>query len=383
MTTLDALAPSAPLELTARKLPTRAPLFTAAGAVAVALALRTGLSWTGWMTTAAAAIVLHVVALTAWSLTTEGRRHAADRAATIAVSACLVAAVTPLVLILGYIAVLGAPALSWDFLTHSMNGVTGARPGGGVYHALIGTVQQVGLATVIAVPIGILTAIYLVEFGRGRFAKAVTFFVDVMNGVPSIVAGLFVFSVLLLGFGMRPFGAAGSLALTILMLPIVIRSAEEMIRLVPADLREASYALGVPKWRTVLKVVLPTALSGLVTGVLLSIARIVGETAPLVLLVGYASQINGNPFVGDQASLPVMIWDQLGKRSGNAGAFAEPRAWGAALVLVLLVLALNIGARLAARWLGSHKRSRGQRRGRRHTRRDIRQSLNRFRSRPA
>src|SRR5690606_16986810 len=142
-------------------------------------------------------------------------------------------------------------------------------------------------------------AIYLVEFGpsapkgKSRFAKAVTFFVDVMNGVPSIVAGLFVFSVLLLGFGMRPFGAAGSLALTILMLPIVIRSAEEMIRLVPADLREASYALGVPKWRTVLKVVLPTALSGLVTGVLLSIARIVGETAPLVLLVGYASQING------------------------------------------------------------------------------------------
>ncbi len=384
MTTLDALAPSAPLELTARKLPARAPLFTAAGAVAVALALRTGLGWTGWMTTAAAAIVLHVLVLTAWSLTTEGRRHAADRAATIAVSACLVAAVTPLVLILGYIAVLGAPALSWDFLTHSMNGVTGARPGGGVYHALIGTVQQVGLATVIAVPIGILTAIYLVEFGpsapkgKSRFAKAVTFFVDVMNGVPSIVAGLFVFSVLLLGFGMRPFGAAGSLALTILMLPIVIRSAEEMIRLVPADLREASYALGVPKWRTVLKVVLPTALSGLVTGVLLSIARIVGETAPLVLLVGYASQINGNPFAGDQASLPVMIWDQLGKRSGNAGAFAEPRAWGAALVLVLLVLALNIGARLAARWI-----TRGQRRGRRHTRRDIRQSLRRFRNRPA
>ncbi len=221
----------------------------------------------------------------------------------------------------------------------------------------------------------------LVEFGgtrqgsKGRFAKAVTFFVDVMNGVPSIVAGLFVFSLLLLGFGMRPFGAAGSIALTILMLPIVIRSSEEMIRLVPADLREASYALGIPKWRTVLKVVLPTALSGLVTGVLLSIARIVGETAPLVLLVGYASQINGNPLEGDQAALPMMIWDQLGKRSGNAGAYAEPRAWGAALVLVLLVLALNVGARLAARWL-----SRGQRRGRRHT---LRQSLSRFRRQPA
>jgi phosphate transport system permease protein len=363
-TTPSVLSPAAPLQLTLRRLPSMAPLLTAAGSIAAAIALRTGLGWTGWMTTAAAAIVLHIVSLTASSLTVEGRRHAADRAATIVISACLVAAVTPLVLILGYIAVLGAPVLSVDFLTHSMYGVTGAQPGGGVYAALLGTVQQVGLATVIAVPIGILTAIYLVEFGRGRFAKAVTFFVDVMNGVPSIVAGLFVFSVLLLGFGMRPFGAAGSIALTILMLPIVIRSAEEMIRLVPAELREASYALGVPKWRTVMKVVLPTALSGLVTSGLLAVARIVGETAPLVLLVGYASQINGNPFSGDQAALPMMIWDQLGKRSGNAGEFAEPRAWGAALVLVLLVLVLNIGARLASRWL-----SRGQRRGQRHTRR--------------
>jgi len=380
MTTQSALAPSSRLELTARHLPQQAALMAAGSSIAAAIVLRTGLGWTGWMTTAAAAVALHIITLTTWSLAVEGRRHAADRAATTAISACLVAAITPLVLILGYITVKGLPALSWDFLTHSMNGVTGAQPGGGVYAALLGTVQQVGLATAIAVPIGILTAIYLVEFrtsrnGKSRFAKSVTFFVDVMNGVPSIVAGLFVFSLLLLGFGMRPFGAAGSIALTILMLPIVIRSSEEMIRLVPADLREASYALGIPKWRTVLKVVLPTAMSGLVTGVLLSIARIVGETAPLVLLVGYASQINGNPLEGDQAALPMMIWDQLGKRSGNAGAYAEPRAWGAALVLVLLVLTLNIGARLAARWL-----SRGQRRGRRHT---LRQSLTRFRRQPA
>lgn len=361
-------APSASLELTAHRLPKYAALVTAAGAVTAAVALRTGLGWTGWMTTAAVAIVVHIAALTCWSLATEGRRHAADRAVYIVVSACLLAALTPLVLILGYIVVNGWPALSTDFFTHSMSGVTGNRPGGGIYHALLGTLQQVGLATAVAVPLGMLTAIYLVELGgthqgKGRFAKAVTFFVDVMNGVPSIVAGLFVFSVLLLGFGMRPFGAAGSIALVILMLPIVIRSAEEMIRLVPADLREASYALGVPRWRTVVKVVLPTALSGLVTGALLAVSRIVGETAPLVLLVGYASQLNGNPFEGDQASLPVMIWDQLGKRSGNAGAFAEPRAWGAALVLVLLVLILNIGARLLARWL-----TRGQRRGSRMSR---------------
>lgn len=373
MTTFAALAPAAPLELTLRRLPRSAPLITAAGSITAAIAARTVLGWAGWMTTIAAAIALHIVTLTTWSLAAEGRRHAADRVATILVSACLVAAVTPLALILGYIAVLGAPAITPDFLTHSMNGVTGAQPGGGVYAALLGTVQQVGLATVIAVPVGILTAIYLVEFGRGRFAKAVTFFVDVMNGVPSIVAGLFVFSLLLLGFGMRPFGAAGSIALTILMLPIMIRAAEEMIRLVPADLREASYALGVPKWRTVLKVVLPTALSGLVTSALLAVARIIGETAPLVLLVGYASQINGNPFSGDQAALPMMIWDQLGKRSGASGAYAEPRAWGAALVLVLLVLALNVGARLLSRWFTRHQRP--GRRPRRLPRRGIRQRI--------
>lgn len=357
-------APVSSLLLETRSLPARAPLATAAGALAIAVLLRIVLGWAGWMTTVSAAITLHILALTTWSLAVEGRRHAADRAATIAVSAAMVAAVTPLVLILGYIAVLGAPILSVDFLTHSMNGITGARPGGGVYHALVGTAWQVGLATVVAVPIGVLTAVYLVEFGsterrsKGRFAQTVTFFVDVMNGVPSIVAGLAVLSLLLLGLGLRPFGAAGSIALTILMLPIVIRSAEEMLRLVPADLREASYALGISRWRTIIKVVLPTALSGLITGVLLAVARVIGETAPLVLLVGYASQINTNPFSGDQAALPMMIWDQLGKRSGNAGEYAEPRAWGAALVLVLLVLALNIGARVLSRWIGRPRRSR-------------------------
>ncbi len=337
------------IQLSAARLPRWAPVAVAAVAIGVALGLRAVLNWTGWSTTAVAAAVIYVLALTISSLTIEGRRRAVDRLAGTFVTGALVAALVPLVLILVFIAVRGAPALSPNFLTHSMNGVTGNQAGGGVYHALIGTLQQVGLATVVALPIGVLTAIYLVEFGRGRFARTVTFFVDVMNGVPSIVAGLFVFTFLLLGFGMRPFGAAGSIALVILMLPIVVRSAEEMIRLVPDELREASYALGIPRWRTVLKVVLPTALSGLVTGALLAIARVAGETAPLILLVGYSSAINTDPLSGDQASLPVMIWDQLGKRSGNAGEFAEPRAWGAALVLVLLVLVLNVAARLLAR----------------------------------
>jgi phosphate transport system permease protein len=337
------------IQLATSRLPGWAPAATAAVSLGLALGLRAVLGWTGWSTTAATAALGYAALLTVSSLAIEGRRRAIDRLAGTFVTGCLVAALVPLILILVFIAVRGAPALSPTFLTHSMNGVTGNEPGGGIYHALIGTLQQVGLASVVALPIGILTAIYLVEFGRGRFARLVTFFVDVMNGVPSIVAGLFVFTFLLLGFGMRPFGAAGAIALVILMMPIVVRSAEEMIRLVPDELREASYALGTPRWRTVLKVVLPTALSGLVTGGLLAIARVAGETAPLILLVGYSSRINTDPLSGDQASLPVMIWDQLGKRSGNAGEFSDARAWGAALVLVLLVLVLNIAARLLAR----------------------------------
>jgi phosphate transport system permease protein len=231
-----------------------------------------------------------------------------------------------------------------------MNGVTSREEGGGIYAALIGTLIIVGIATVIALPIGIFTAIYLVEYGRGKFARTVTFFVDVMTGVPSIVAGLFVYTFLLLGFGMRPFGAAGAIALAILMVPVSVRASEEMLKLVPRDLREASYALGVPKWRTILKVVLPTAMSGLITASLLAVARVAGETAPLILLVGYTARINYNPFSGDMATLPMMVWDQLGKRSGTtSNDLTEARAWGAALVLVLLVLILNVGARLLAK----------------------------------
>ena len=177
-----------------------------------------------------------------------------------------------------------------------------------------------------------------------------TFFVDVMTGVPSIVAGLFVYTFLLLGFGMRPFGAAGAhRAGDPDGAGRRCGASEEMLKLVPRDLREASYALGVPKWRTILKVVLPTAMSGLITSSLLAVARVAGETAPLILLVGYTARINFNPFSGDQATLPMMIWDQLGKRSGTTSTTSpSERAWGAALTLVLLVLILNVGARLLA-----------------------------------
>ena len=338
-----------PSALVGARLPKFAVAVSGVAGVVLALAAKAILGWTGWLTAFFSAAVLFIVVLTAWSFAVEGKRRAKDRFASTLIYASFIAALVPLILILSYIVIRGLPALSPHFLTHSMSGVTASDPGGGVYAALLGTLEQVGLAAVVALPIGLFTAIYLVEYGRGVFARLVTFFVDVMTGVPSIVAGLFVYTFLLLGSDSRPFGAAGSIALGILMLPVVVRSSEEMLKLVPRDLREASFALGVPRWRTIVKVVLPTALSGLITSALLAIARVAGETAPLILLVGYADKINGNPFNGDQAALPMMVWDQLGKRTGAGGPFGDSRAWGAALVLVLLVLFLNLAARLLAR----------------------------------
>jgi phosphate transport system permease protein len=337
-------------DLVGARIPAWAPYAAGAVAVVLALGIRSLLSWTGWGTAFFTAAALFIVVLTGWSFSVEGRRRAKDRFASTLIYASFVAALVPLLLILSYITVKGVSVFDANFFSHSMNGVTSREQGGGLYHALVGTLEIVAIAAVIALPIGIFTAIYLVEYGRGAFAKGVTFFVDVMTGVPSIVAGLFVYTFLLLGFGLRPFGAAGAIALAILMVPVAVRSSEEMLKLVPRDLREASYALGVPKWRTILKVVLPTAMSGLITSALLAIARVAGETAPLILLVGYTSRINNDPFDGDQATLPMMVWDQLGKRAGTtSNDLTEARAWGAALTLVLLVLILNIGARLLSK----------------------------------
>jgi phosphate transport system permease protein len=227
-----------------------------------------------------------------------------------------------------------------------MNGVITIQPGGGIYHSLIGTLEQVGLATLIAAPVGMLTAIYLVEYGRGTLAKVVTFFVDVMTGIPSIVAGLFVLSFWIIWLDFEFSGFAGSMALAILMMPVVVRSTEEMLKLVPNELREASLALGVPKWLTILRVVLPTAIGGIATGLMLSIARITGETAPVLLLVYGAQAINTDPFNGAQDSLPLYIFQQW--KNGNAASY--DRAWAAALVLIGLVMLMNLLARGIARW---------------------------------
>lgn len=255
-------------------------------------------------------------------------------------------AVIPLVSVLWMVASKGVKRLDGTFLTHSMNAIGGNDPGGGAYHAIVGTVEQVGLSSAIAIPIGVLTAVFLVEYGGGgRWAFAISFFVDVMTGVPSIVAGLFVlaFWLLLLGFGFS--GFAGAMALSILMMPVVVRSTEEMLTLVPNDLREASYALGVPRWRTICFVVLPTAFTGIVTGVMLAVARVMGETAPLLLTVFVTASINNNPFEGPQMSLPLFVFDQAGRPNETA----IDRAWAAALTLIIIIMLLNLMAQLVAR----------------------------------
>ncbi|GAA2806196.1 phosphate ABC transporter permease PstA [Kitasatospora paracochleata] len=278
----------------------------------------------------------------------EGRRQAKDRFATSLVWVAFILAVVPLAALTFYTVQQGIAAINGNFLTHSMKGVVASTtPDGGIYHAIIGTLQQVLLATLIAAPIGLLTAVYLVEYGRGRLAKAVTFFVDVMTGIPSVVAGLFILSLwnIVLGFGYS--GFSGSLALAILMMPVVVRSTEEMLKLVPNELREASYALGVPKWKTILRIVLPTAVGGITTGVMLAVARITGETAPVMMLVFGSDVINNDPFNNPQQSLPLYIWQQYSMVNND---FGYQRAWGAALVLIAFVMALNLVARGIARW---------------------------------
>lgn len=332
-------------ELAGRRLPQGAAWFVAVGAIVLSFLVSfTGLI-SGLPLIAVMAGVFFVIGLTAWSFQVEGRRHATDRFATTIVYTAFVIAVIPLIAILASVIVKGLAVFDISFLTETMRNVSARSEGGGVAHALVGTIEQVAMATVIAVPIGILVAIYLVEYGRGKLSTWISFFVDVMTGVPSIVAGLFIFTGLILTFGLERSGFAASLALVILMLPVVVRTTEEMIKLVPNDLREASLALGVPKWRTITSVVLPTAIPGIITGVMLAVARVAGETAPLLLTTFLSQSMNWDLFNGPQAALPTLIWDQIGSGTDSA----LDRAWGAALVLILFVAILYVGARVIAK----------------------------------
>ncbi|MFI7586592.1 phosphate ABC transporter permease PstA [Spongisporangium articulatum] len=266
-------------------------------------------------------------------------------AATVLIWASFVVAMIPLVWILYTVLDRGlSTILKPEWWQESQNGMTIRREGGGAYHAILGTLEQALTCAVISVPIGVLTAVYLVEYGRGRLARTVNFMVDILTGVPSIVAALFVYAVWVTTLHLDRVGFAVSLSLVLLMIPVIVRSTEEMLKLVPNELREASYALGVPTWKTILRIVLPTALSGIITGVLLGLARVMGETAPLLILVGYSKAINSDLFSGFQGALPTMI---NAERTEVTDA-AIHRTWGAALTLILLVLLLNILGRFIA-----------------------------------
>jgi phosphate transport system permease protein len=356
--TAPTILPDLPPESTTRaahvplsrpRLPRWAPWLVAAVAVAAASLVALSLGWgpVGWAVTA---LALYAVALPAWSALVENARAATDRAVQTLVWIAFAIALLPLVSLAATVVSKGLAVVDAQFLTYSMRNVVGA--GGGIYHAILGTLLITLAATAISVPVGLLSAIYLVEYGKqSRTARTITFFVDVMTGIPSIVAGLFAYAlfVLFFGPGVR-MGIGGSVALSLLMIPIVVRSAEEMLKLVPEDLREASYALGVPKWRTIVKVVLPTALPGIITGITLAVARVIGETAPLLIIAGSTDSVNTNLFGERMMTLPVYIYYSY-TQPGVPAEFGQDRAWGAALVLIAIVMALNLMARLVGRIL--------------------------------
>jgi phosphate transport system permease protein len=342
---------STTVPLTHARLPQWAPLLVGLMALAAAGLPAMLLGW-GLVAWAVVALALFLVCLPTWSYVVENRRAAVDRLMTGLVWTAFGVAVLPLLWLVYVVISEGAQAINPQFLTYSMRGVTGDGQGG-VYHALIGTLFITIAAALISVPIGILTAIYLVEYGaKSRLARWITFLVDVMTGIPSIVAGLFALALIVLIFGPAfRMGLGGSIALSLLMIPTVVRSSEEMFRLVPMDLREASYALGVPKWRTILKVVVPTAIGGVITGVVLAISRVIGETAPLLVVAGATDGVNLNLFDGRMTTLPVFIFSQYAQ-STPAG---YGRAWGGALVLIAIVMVLNLIARTLGKLLAPKK----------------------------
>jgi phosphate transport system permease protein len=355
---VEGLVPS-----TVRPTTARPALYLAGGALVLALVLRLAVDLH-----VALALVLaftaYLVGVYAVYRALGGPRVALDQLMRALVYLAFVCAVVPLVSLLWTVVAEGAGrAFDPAFLNQTMNGVSGLNDQqyaegtapfiGGAYHAIMGTLIITGLATLISVPIGMFTAIYLVEYGgRNRLSRWIRFMVDVMTGIPSIVAGLFAFALFVQIFGPRDakMGIAGAVALSVLMIPTVVRNSEEMLRIVPNELREAALALGVPKWRVIAKVVLPTAASGLASGITLAIARVIGETAPLLVAIGYARGLNWNAFEGPMNTLAVYAYFMFTKPLSPA--VREPsleRAWAAALLLVLIVVALNLAARLIAR----------------------------------
>lgn len=364
--------------LVTKRLPKRAPLFVAVGSIILAIVLTFVIAH-GFNVPLAAFLagLINLVVIVGWSWTVEGRRKAVDRVATTLVTSSFVLALIPLISLLWMSIEKGGPVIveNSTLLSRSMEGMKGiydkefaAGEGellGGFYHAIVGTVLITLFAALISIPVGIMCAVYLVEYSGGKKAgalgRSITFFVDVMTGIPSIVAGLFAFSLFSTVIGLvapesltaAKSGIAASVALSVLMIPVVVRNTEEILRLVPHDLREASYALGVPKWKTIVKIVLPTAISGILSGVTIAIARVIGETAPIMVTAGFAASVNWNVFSGWMSTLPTFIYDSVTRPTapGSAAIASVDRAWAAALVLIIIVMVLNLGARIMAKVL--------------------------------
>ncbi|TSI19611.1 phosphate ABC transporter permease PstA [Brevibacterium aurantiacum] len=359
--------------LTSKQLPKATPWVVAIASIIVAIII-SFIAFGGFNIPVVAVLagLINVVAVFAISASYEGRRKATDRVATTVVTSSFILACVPLISLLWMTISKGGAAISFDLLSRTMLGMKGvldqqyvageATIAGGFYHAIVGTVLITAMACIISIPIGVLTAIYLVEYAeKNRLGKAITFLVDVMTGIPSIVAGLFAFALFstIAGFimpdaaGIAKTGFTAAVALSVLMIPIVVRNTEEILRLVPMDLREASYALGVPKWKTIVKIVLPTSVSGILSGITIAIARVIGETAPIMVTAGFAKALNWNLFSGWMSTLPTFIYDsQLRPVSpGDAALASSERAWAAALVLVALVMLLNLLARVIAKVL--------------------------------
>ena len=262
-------------------------------------------------------------------------------------------AMVPLVWLLYTVLLKGFRAIvSVDWWAHSLYGVLPEQFSGGVYHAIYGTLIQAAIAALFSVPLGIMVGVYLVEYGTGRLAKVTTFMVDILAGVPSIVAALFIFALWIATSASRRARSRWRSLWCCSCCPLVVRSTEEMLKLVPDELREASYALGVPKWKTIVRIVIPTALPGMLSGILLALARVMGETAPVLILVGYSTAINFDVLHGNMASLPLLIYTEL-KNPEPAGV---QRVWGAALTLIVLVAILYLAAAMVSRFLNRNRR---------------------------
>lgn len=341
--------------LTSGQLPRFFELYAVAGSLLLVAGVfgLMGFNVVGWLVVSA---LVYLISVGVFSSIVETRRKATDRVVRGIVVVAFLLAFIPLVSTLGTVLVRGIGSLNGTFITQSTGThfdpntlkVTVTQ---GALQSIVGTLEITGIAALMSIPIGLLTAIYLVEYATPTqwMARTVTVLVDVMTGIPSIVAGLFAFSLFSIIVGPKAFsGFSASVALSVLMIPIVVRSSEEMLKLVSSELREASYALGVTKFATITRIVLPTAIAGLVTGIMLAMARVIGETAPIFIAASFTNNFNANPFNGPMSTMAVQAY-ALYKFPGTDIPASFNAAWGNALLLVFLVVILNLIARIVAR----------------------------------